>query len=64
MVKRFQITMWVHHLLELAYGRESAFDVGKKLEIIRAAAQHEFPGSDMDAMLEEIESGYSSRVRS
>jgi len=30
----------------------------KKLKVIRAAARHDYPVSDMGAMLAEIESGY------
>jgi len=32
--------------------------VAEKLEVIRFAAQYEFPTADIDTMLSEIESGY------
>jgi hypothetical protein len=32
--------------------------VGKKLEVIRAAARHDYPVADIDSMLAEIETGY------
>lgn len=35
-------------------------DPDKKLEAIRAAAKHEFPVSDIEKMLAEIEQGYGS----
>jgi hypothetical protein len=38
-------------------------DVSKKLEIIRAAVQHDYPVSDIDDMLAEIESGYGTGTR-
>jgi len=35
-------------------------DVGKKLEIVRAAVRYDFPSGDIADMLAEIESGYGS----
>jgi len=46
--------------LDLARRREPAGSVGKKLEAIRVAARYDFPASDMDDMLAEIEKGYAS----
>ena len=37
--------------------------MGKKLESIRIAAQHEFPAGDIDRMLAEIEAGCGAGVR-
>jgi len=34
----------------------------KKLEVIRAAAQHDYPVGDIDSMLAEIEKGYGTGV--
>ncbi|MGA2608440.1 MAG: hypothetical protein ABSH01_13420 [Terriglobia bacterium] len=34
--------------------------VGKKLEVIRAAARLDYPTADIDRMLAEIEMGYGS----
>jgi hypothetical protein len=34
--------------------------VSKKLEVIRAAAQHDYPVSAIDDMLAEIEKGYGT----
>ena len=58
--RHMSIAEWVRQALEIARRREPLGDVGKKLEAIRTAARHEFPTDDMDRMLEQIESGYSS----
>jgi hypothetical protein len=42
---------------ELADRREPVGG-GKKLEVIHAAARHDYPVSDIDSMLGEIERGY------
>jgi hypothetical protein len=49
---------WVRQALDLARSREPVAPVRKKLEVIRAAARHDFPSADIDRMLAEIESGY------
>ena len=56
--RRMSIAEWVRQALDLARRREPAGGVGKKLDVIRAAARHDYPSSDIDAMLAEIESGY------
>jgi hypothetical protein len=55
--RQMSIAEWVRQALALARRREPLGDVGKKLEIIRAAAKHEFPTGDIDTMLAEIEQG-------
>jgi hypothetical protein len=52
------IAEWVRQALALARRREPVGDAGKKVEIIRAAAKHDFPTADIDSMLAEIEQGY------
>jgi hypothetical protein len=42
----------------LARRREPLDDIGKKLDAVRAAVEHEFPVADIDQMLAEIERGY------
>jgi hypothetical protein len=37
--------------------------VSKKLEITRAEVQHDYPVSDIDDMLAEIERGYGTGAR-
>ena len=54
------IAEWVRQALDLARRREPSESLSKKLEAIRTAAKHEFPVSDIDRMLAEIEQGYGS----
>lgn len=54
---------WVRQLLERTCRREPHADVGKKLQVIREATRHEYPATDMDHMLEEIERVYGSRAQ-
>ena len=58
--RRMSIAEWVRQALELARRREPVGDSGKKLAIIRAAAQHDFPVNDIESMLADIEKGYGS----
>jgi hypothetical protein len=58
--RHMSIAEWVRQALELARRREPSSDIGKKLDAIRAAARHNFPSGDIEAMLTEIESGYNS----
>jgi hypothetical protein len=59
-LRHMSIAEWVRQALELARRREPGGGVSKKLEVIRAAAQHEYPVSDIDGMLAEIEKGYGA----
>jgi hypothetical protein len=56
--RQMSIAEWVRQALALARRREPVGDVGKKLEIIRAAAKHQFPTGNIETMLAEIEQGY------
>jgi len=56
--RRMSIAEWVRQALDLARRREPAGGLGKKLDVIRAAARHDYPTGDIDGMLAEIESGY------
>ncbi len=58
--RRLSVAEWVRQALELAQRREPLGEVGKKLEVIRTAAQGDYPTSDIDGMLADIESGYGS----
>ena len=62
--RHMSIAEWVRQALELARRREPLGSVGKKLDIIRAAAQHQYPVGDIDTMLAEIEAGYATGARS
>ena len=52
------IAAWVRRALTAARNREPEGDVGKKLDIVRAAARHAYPTAEIDDMLADIESGY------
>ena len=56
--QRMTVAEWVRQTLRTAYRREPRGDVAKKLDVVRAAAGHAFPTSDIDQMLSEIERGY------
>jgi len=58
--RQMSIAEWVRQALELAHRREPVGKVGKKLEVIRAAARLDYPTGDIDRMLAEIETGYGS----
>jgi hypothetical protein len=62
--RRMSLAEWVRQALELARRREPLGDAGKKLEVIRAAAQHDYPTGDIDTMLAEIERGYGTGAHS
>ena len=57
------IAEWVRQALLQARRRELLGAIGKKLEIVRAAARFDFPSGDIDRMLDEIETGYGSGAR-
>ncbi len=52
------VSEWVRRVLREARRREPEGDVGKKLDVIRAASKNSFPTADIDQMLDEIERGY------
>jgi hypothetical protein len=58
--RHMSLAEWVRQALEMARREEPVGSAGKKLEIVRAAAQHEYPVSDIADMLKEIERGYAS----
>lgn len=58
--RRMSIADWVRQALALARRREPTSGAGKKLEVIRAAARHDYPSGDIDGMLAGIESGYGA----
>jgi hypothetical protein len=57
---RMTTAEWVRRSLRAARDAESGADVGQKLAAIRTAAAFSFPTADIDAMLDEIERGYSA----
>jgi len=58
--RRMSIAEWVRQALDLACRREPIGGASKKLEVIRTAAEHEYPVSDIKGMLAEIEKGYGT----
>ena len=58
--RRMSIAEWVRQALDQAQRREPVGTVGKKLEVIRAAARFDYPTGDIGQMLAEIEKGYGS----
>lgn len=62
--RRMSVAQWVRQALDLARRREPAGGAGKKLEVIRTAARHDYPSGDIDAMLAEIESGHGAGTQS
>jgi hypothetical protein len=58
--RHMSIAEWVRQALNLARRREPLGDMGRKLDVIRAATRHDYPSGDIDAMLAEIEIGYGA----
>jgi hypothetical protein len=54
------IADWVRQALGIVRRRSLSSSVAKKLEAVRVAARLEYPTTDIDAMLAEIERGYHS----
>ena len=58
--RHMTVAEWVRQALRMARRHEPEVDSAKKLATVRAAARHAFPTADMDAMLAEIERGYTA----
>ncbi|MDX1567600.1 MAG: hypothetical protein R3223_07355 [Longimicrobiales bacterium] len=52
------LSEWVRRSLAEARDRQPIADASKKLAVVRAAAEHEFPTADIEQILREIEQGY------
>lgn len=61
--QHLSIAQWVRQALAAARRREPVGDVGKKLDIVRAAAGNDYPTADIDTMLAQIDSGYGAGER-
>jgi len=57
-LRRMSLAEWVRQALDLARNREPLSDVEKKLAVVRASVQHDYPAGDIGTMLAEIEKGY------
>ena len=55
---RMTVAEWVRQALRTALRSQPKTNVGRKLEVIRAAYRHEFPAGSIEEMLAEIEQGY------
>jgi hypothetical protein len=60
--RNMSVAAWVRQALGIVRGRDPSRSLAKKLEAVRVAARLEFPTTDIDAMLTEIESGYSTET--
>jgi hypothetical protein len=56
--RHMSLAAWVRQALDLARRHDLLDATGKKLEVIRAAAQHDYPTGDIETMFAEIERGY------
>jgi hypothetical protein len=52
------VAEWVRRSLRAARREVPGGDVGRKLQVLREAAKHEFPTADIEQMLAETERGY------
>ena len=58
--RQMSIAEWVRQALAEAHRRQPVGRVGKKLEVIRAAARLDYPTGEIDRVLAEIEKGYGT----
>lgn len=56
--RRMTVSEWVRQSLRKARRAEPEGSASRKIEVIRAAVQHDFPTADIDRMLVEIQQGY------
>ncbi len=60
MARHLAIAEWIRQALGLAHRRELVGNTEQKLDVIRAAARHDFPVNDTAGMSAEIEKGYAT----
>lgn len=58
---RMTVSAWIRQALRELRRREPVRGPDRKLEVVRAAARHEFPTAEIAEMLAEIERGYLGR---
>jgi len=56
--EHLSVSEWVRRALRASCRSRTAKDAAEKIELIRAAARHEFPAGDIRQILDEIEQGY------
>ena len=52
------VSEWVRQALRTARRSEPRSTVSKKLAVIEAATEYEFPTADVEQMIDEIDAGY------
>ena len=52
--RHMSLAEWVRQALDSARRQEPTGSLGKKLEVVRRAAEHDYPAAGIDKMLEEI----------
>jgi predicted 2-oxoglutarate/Fe(II)-dependent dioxygenase YbiX len=58
--QKMTVSSWVRATIREARTRHPQISGDRKIQVVRAATGHDFPTSDLDRMLAEIESGYHS----
>ena len=58
--EQMPVGKWVRRALQEARARKPVNEAEAKLKAVRLSTKYEFPTSDMDQMLSEIEQGYQS----
>ena len=56
--KGLSLSEWVRRSLADARAAEPVTDAARKLAVVRAAVEYDFPTADIGQMLREIEQGY------
>ena len=56
---RQTVSEWVRNALHAAQKEYPTVDAGRKVQVVREAVSHNYPTTDMDGMLNEIERGYT-----
>ena len=56
--RRMTVAEWVRQALRVARNSEPRSDTGKKLQVVRAAVEHNFPTADIGEMLRQIGRGH------
>ena len=62
--RRMSLAEWFRRALDLARRHESLGATGRKLEVIRTAARHDYPTGEIDTILAEIKRGSGTGMHS
>ena len=58
---RMTVAEWVRQTLRAALRQQPRDRIARKLAVVEASAEHQFPTAGIDTMLEEIARGYEAR---